>query len=201
MITSFQALDGHRLPSSALVAHSRQLPPASPLAATSNRSTARYAGRVGVGKLESLTSALRKSWSADTSSSPDWTENNRAKGQCAVTACVVQDYFGGDILNTVATLPSSETVSHYFNVVDGETIDLTREQFPKGTKFTRPAAKPGRYSSTREYCLSYESTRLRYEKLRSRVTTVIGRSQAQTRLSSSVYGLRSATLSSISAEA
>jgi hypothetical protein len=120
------------------------------------------------------TASAPKVLAADTSSAPGWTETNRAKGQCAVTACVVQDYFGGDILNTVATLPSSETVSHYFNVVDGETIDLTREQFPEGTTFTRPAAKPGRYSSTREYCLSYESTRLRYEKLRSRVANVIG---------------------------
>lgn len=90
----------------------RQLPHRT---AASNRRTARYAGRVCVGKLDALTSALQKSWSADTSSTPRWTETNRAKGQCAVTACVVQDYFGGDILNTVATLPSSETVSHNFN--------------------------------------------------------------------------------------
>ncbi|WP_051022255.1 YunG family protein [Nocardia pneumoniae] len=124
---------------------------------------------MGVGKLEALASALQRSWSAETSSTPDWTETNRAKGQCAVTACVVQDYFGGDILNTVATLPSNETVSHYFNVIGGETIDLTRGQFPEGTTFTRPTAKLGRYSSTREYCLSYENTRLRYEELRGRV--------------------------------
>ncbi|MEV0027715.1 hypothetical protein [Nocardia sp. NPDC050793] len=131
---------------------------------------------MGVGKLETLKRALRKSWSADTSSAPDWTEANIAKGQCAVTACVVQDYLGGDILNTVATLPGNKTISHYFNVVDGQTIDLTREQFPEGTTFTPPKAKPGRYSSTREYCLSHESTRLRYELLRSRVADFVARS-------------------------
>jgi len=120
-----------------------------------------------------LTKALHKSWSADTSSAAGWTEANSTKGQCAVSACVVQDYFGGDILNTVATLPNSETVSHYLNVVDGETIDLTREQFPEGTTFTKPATKTGRYASTREYCLSFESTRRRYEKLRSRVASYL----------------------------
>ncbi|MGY2113763.1 YunG family protein [Nocardia gipuzkoensis] len=126
-----------------------------------------------VGMLEALANALRKSWSADTSSARGWAEDNGARGQCAVTACVVQDYFGGYILNTVATLPNNETVSHYFNIVNGKTIDLTRQQFPEGTIFTKPTEKQGRYSSTREYCLSYESTRLRYEKLRSRVANYI----------------------------
>ncbi len=130
--------------------------------------------RVWAGTLETLASALHKSWSADTSSASGWTEANSAKGQCAVTACVVQDYLGGYILNTVATLPDDQTVSHYFNIVDGKTIDLTRQQFPEGTIFTKPAEKRGRYSSTREYCLSYESTRLRYESLRSRVADYIG---------------------------
>ncbi|MBF6223979.1 hypothetical protein IU470_02420 [Nocardia abscessus] len=76
-----------------------------------------------VGMLGALANALRKSWSADTSSARGWAEDNGARGQCAVTACVVQDYFGGYILNTVATVPNNETVSHYFNIVDGKTID------------------------------------------------------------------------------
>ncbi|WP_439956443.1 YunG family protein [Nocardia gamkensis] len=134
---------------------------------------------MGVGELEALASALRRSWSADTSSTRDWTEGNGAKGQCAVTACVVQDYLGGDILNTVATLPGNETVSHYFNVVDGEIIDLTHGQFPAETTFTEPRAKRGRHASTRAYCLSYESTRLRYETLRRRVAEYVHTDEQQ----------------------
>ncbi|MEU6827045.1 hypothetical protein ABZ894_00175 [Nocardia beijingensis] len=129
---------------------------------------------MSVGKLEALAGALQRSWSAETSSAPGWTEANSARGQCAVTACVVQDYLGGDILNSIAVLPTNETVSHYLNVVDGQIIDLTSEQFPEGATFTPPAPKAGRYASTREYCLSYESTRLRYEILRSRVAAVVG---------------------------
>lgn len=86
-----------------------------------------------------------------------------------MTACVVQDYLGGDILHTTATLPSGETVSHYFNIIDNDTVDLTREQFPSGTKFSSPTPKTKGLSSTREYCLSHDATRQRYGVLSSRV--------------------------------
>ncbi|MFD4407838.1 hypothetical protein ACFWPH_34275, partial [Nocardia sp. NPDC058499] len=92
-----------------------------------------------------------------------------SKGQCAVTACVVNDYLGGDVFNTVATLPGGETVSHYLNCVDGQIIDLTAQQFPPGTSFTPPVPKTMGKQSTREYCLSYEGTRRRYELLSARV--------------------------------
>lgn len=132
---------------------------------------------MATGAPEALKKALHTSWSADTTSASAWTEADRAKGQCAVTACVVQDYLGGEIVNTVATLPTGETISHYFNWVDGEMIDLTREQFPDGTTFSKPKRKPGRHASTRDFCLSHDSTRRRYEILRSRVADHIeGRS-------------------------
>ncbi len=39
---------------------------------------------------------LERCWSADTSADPDgWSPENPAWGQCAVTALVVQDRFGG----------------------------------------------------------------------------------------------------------
>ncbi|WP_109528673.1 YunG family protein [Nocardia aurea] len=124
---------------------------------------------MGTGSLEALHRAIRSAWSADTSAAQDWTESNPAKGQCAVTACVVHDHLGGDILNSVATLPGGETISHYFNLVDGETVDLTAEQFPEHTHFSKPAPKTKGFASTRDYCLSYEHTRQRYELLRTRV--------------------------------
>ena len=42
--------------------------------------------------------ALIKSWSIETSSK--WTIENPAKGQCGVTALVVQDICGGKIIKT-----------------------------------------------------------------------------------------------------
>ncbi|MBH0779944.1 YunG family protein [Nocardia bovistercoris] len=129
---------------------------------------------MGTVPLEALHQAIRAAWSADTSAASDWTHSNPAKGQCAVTACVVHDHLGGDILNSVAALPSGETVSHYFNIIDGETVDLTTEQFPEHTRFSEPAPKTKGFGSTRDYCLSYERTRQRYELLRRRVAEHLG---------------------------
>jgi hypothetical protein len=47
---------------------------------------------------EKLLNALFKSWSLESSSK--WSEDTPAKGQCGVTALVVNDIFGGEILKT-----------------------------------------------------------------------------------------------------
>ncbi len=123
--------------------------------------------------LVSLRRAVEAAWSAETSAASDWTDSNPAKGQCAVTACVVQDYLGGDIVNTIATLPGGRTVSHYFNVIAGRPHDLTAAQFPERTQFSPPTPKTKGLPTTRDYCLSYENTRHRYEGLRSRVAELL----------------------------
>lgn len=125
--------------------------------------------------LEELTTAVSNSWSAETSASPNkWSNDNPALGQCAVTACVVQDYLGGDILNSVVTLPDGNTDSHYYNVIDGEDLDLTKQQFPAGSSFTDGQPKTKGLASTRDYCLSYDATRERYETLRNNVKQALG---------------------------
>ena len=118
---------------------------------------------------ETLFAAIKSSWSAETSVSKEWSPDNKALGQCTVTACVLQDYLGGDILNTVATLPDGSTDSHYYNVIDDSELDLTRSQFPDGTTFTEGAPKTKGYDTTREYVLSNLGTSLRYHLLRSEV--------------------------------
>lgn len=121
-------------------------------------------------KRDELFAAVEGSWDAETSASPEkWSPENRALGQCAVTACIVQDYLGGDVLNTVATLPDGSTDSHYYNVIDGEEVDLTRSQFPDGTTFTEGMPKTGKHATTREYVLDNPATRDRYEILKERV--------------------------------
>ncbi len=44
----------------------------------------------------SFLSVLFKAWSIESSS--QWTIKNPTKGQCGVTALIVNDYFGGEIL-------------------------------------------------------------------------------------------------------
>lgn len=120
---------------------------------------------------------LRRCWSADTSSDPDhWEQANPAWGQCAVTACLVQDILGGDILWTMAICPDGREYSHYFNMLPkGVVFDATRQQFPRGTIFAPDGGIPRTQSgsgkdfgNTREYVLSYQATLDRYVRLQQR---------------------------------
>ncbi len=76
---------------------------------------------------------IRGSWSADTASPScvaSWSALNPSLGQCAVTALLVQDLWGGQLIRTVVAGQGS----HYYNrLPDGQEIDLTRNQFPPGT--------------------------------------------------------------------
>lgn len=104
-----------------------------------------------------LSRVLRSIWCAATSADPRrWDSSNPAFGQCAVTALLVQDHLGGQLLRTV----TSEG-SHYWNRLDdGTEIDLTRDQF-------RGQFDPGPIEvRARQYLLSSEDTARRYRVLR-----------------------------------
>jgi hypothetical protein len=124
--------------------------------------------------LDTLKKALQKCWSKETSYSPEkWSEENPALGQCAVTALVVKDYLGGDILWAEALLPDGQKISHYFNFIDGEEVDLTRSQFPEGTIIPKGIEKKKDFSTTRDFMLSSENTRKRYEMLKKSVESIM----------------------------
>jgi hypothetical protein len=83
--------------------------------------------------LEVLQSAIRASWSLKTCDPTDascWTPANPSLGQCAVTALVVHDLLGGQLLEAeVHREDGSRQGFHYWNRLAGVDIDLTREQF------------------------------------------------------------------------
>lgn len=117
-----------------------------------------------------LEKALLKSWSRETSyCSAEWNESNPSFGQCAVTALIVNDYFGGDIVWSEVRLPNSQKISHFFNVIDGQEVDLTRSQFPKGTIVPKGIEKKKDFTSTRDYLMSYEGKNSRYTVLKEKV--------------------------------
>lgn len=89
--------------------------------------------------IEDLGRALECSWSKQTSADPDvWSADNPAWGQCAVTALVVQDYFGGDLLRVQASGPGFPSWGHYWNrLPSGLVVDFTQRQFPLGTDFAQ----------------------------------------------------------------
>jgi hypothetical protein len=69
-----------------------------------------------------VTAALLRSWSPQTSG--QWLASNPARGQCNVTALLVNEIFGGEILKT--PLPEGD---HFYNRVDDKRTDLTESQF------------------------------------------------------------------------
>ena len=56
-----------------------------------------------------------------------WNSENRCNGQCNATVLLVQEYFGGDIIEYPN--PSTDKTKHFFNRINGCDIDLTSEQF------------------------------------------------------------------------
>jgi len=65
---------------------------------------------------------LRMSWSTETGSK--WLPSKPARGQCSVTALIVQDVLGGEILKT-----DVDGAWHFCNRIDGRWWDLTMSQF------------------------------------------------------------------------
>jgi len=103
--------------------------------------------------IEELTKILEISWSKDTctpSLQDSWNENNKALGQCAITALIVNDFLGGKIMRCM-----SETGSHYYNIINDHIIDLTSSQFEKAPKYIEAEKR------TRDYLLSNEDTKPR----------------------------------------
>lgn len=112
-----------------------------------------------------VSAALSQSWSLETSYDPDgWSEHNSAWGQCAVSALIVQDLLGGELL-----VGKVNGIEHYWNELpEGRQVDLTRHQFG------RIASLEGPSQVSREFVLSFPETRTRYERLRHRVLARLG---------------------------
>jgi hypothetical protein len=81
-----------------------------------------------------LKKALKDSWCKETAyhkDSPNWSLSNPSVGQCAITALVVNHYFGGKIISGV----SDDGIYHFWNKIYGIKIDFTKDQFRMKKKF------------------------------------------------------------------
>jgi hypothetical protein len=84
--------------------------------------------------LKELEFIVRSCWSLDTCDpvdANDWSPENPSRGQCGVTALVLHDLLGGDLLTAEVLLADgSRQGFHTWNrLAGGIDIDLTREQF------------------------------------------------------------------------
>jgi len=106
---------------------------------------------------------IPSAWSRDTSASPDeWTPENPALGQCAVTALVVQELLGGELRRARVN-----GVSHYWNVLpNGRRVDLTVQQFGAEPLTYEPNEAGERRE--RAYVLGFRETAERYRRLVAR---------------------------------
>jgi hypothetical protein len=119
--------------------------------------------------IEKLRRAFSDSWSKETSYPPtqdQWSPENPAFGQCAVTSLVINDLYGGQIVY-------NKDYHHYWNILDdGTVIDLTKIQFG-------PRATINHWtSSTREYILDSSAARKaqtpqRYQLLKNKVEQLL----------------------------
>ena len=108
-----------------------------------------------------LDRALRSSWAADTCSPDDladWEPDNLARGHCDITALVVNDVFGGDlVVGEVYLQDGARRGSHWWNrLPSGVELDLTREQFRHGQTVTAARVlvrPPGPLRRWEEYLL------------------------------------------------
>ena len=123
-------------------------------------------GPVGSWTLTEIETAVRAAWGEDTCDPVDlpWSTDNPAKGQCGVTALVINDLLGGDLMSAKVFFPDGTQQGwHTWNVfADGFEVDLTLEQFRAGEVVQPPeriVRAPGPPTRTPE----------RYEALRARV--------------------------------
>ena len=114
--------------------------------------------------VEQVKSLLENSWSAETATGGVWSPDVPSMNQCAVSALVVQDLLGGDLLRCKMTNGDS----HYWNCLpDGTETDLTVEQFE------HIEGQPVRETvvvRARQYVLSFPDTMRRYGILLQRVS-------------------------------
>ena len=72
-------------------------------------------------------------WGADTcypDMSEEWTPESPSRDQCGMTALVVQDILGGDLIIVEVHVEGAQIGHHYWNrLPDGSEVDLTADQF------------------------------------------------------------------------
>lgn len=113
---------------------------------------------------------LRAAWGSDTCDPDDlaqWRPENPARGQCGVTALLVHDLLGGELIFGDVLVGRVRVGGHYWNrLPGGREVDLTAEQFRPDEVVTggevqrRPPDAPAR-------------CREQYDLLRSRVLAAL----------------------------
>lgn len=116
----------------------------------------------GINSLNDLFALLLECWCKDTaypSCQNEYESNNDPTyGQCAITATIVYDVFGGSIHK----IRVNGGGTHYFNRINNQYIDLTRDQFDL---YNIPLSYENNQIVPREYCGKNADTKNRLNLL------------------------------------
>ena len=130
--------------------------------------------KLGNSKLETiddLYNILRECWCKETaypSCQAEWVPNDPSYGQCAITAMLVYDMFGG----TIHRIRVSGGGTHYFNKINGQYLDLTVEQFDL---YNIPVNYEPNEEMDRKYCGKNKDTQKRFELLIKRIAEKVNK--------------------------
>lgn len=134
-----------------------------------NKKCTEVAAFKGIDTLHKLYAVLRQTWKSDTayrSCQTEWIPTDPSYGQCAITAMLVYDMFGGSIHR----IRVNGGGTHYFNKIDGHYVDLTREQFDL---YDIPITYEPNELMDREYCGKNPDTKSRYHQLQRNIISYL----------------------------
>jgi len=122
--------------------------------------------------IDDLYNILRECWCKETaypSCQAEWVPNDPSYGQCAITAMLVYDMFGGTIHRIRV---SGGGGTHYFNKINGQYLDLTVEQFDL---YNIPVNYEPNEEMDRKYCGKNKDTQKRFELLIKRIAEKVNK--------------------------
>ena len=131
--------------------------------------TRKKPGHPALSTLGDLYQILRQAWCKETaypSCQAEWVSTDPSYGQCAVTAMLVYDMFGGSIHR----IRVEGGGTHYFNRIGGHYIDLTVEQFDL---YHIPVRYEPNEEMNRKYCGKNPNTAARYRLLLDRISEIL----------------------------
>lgn len=127
-------------------------------------------GNPHLNTIDDLFNILLNCWNKETaypSCQAEWVANDPTYGQCAITAMLVYDVFGGSIHR----IRVSGGGTHYFNKINGHYIDLTVNQFDL---YNIPVNYEPNEQMDRKYCGKNADTQKRYQFLIKRISEYLG---------------------------
>ena len=125
-----------------------------------------------ISTLNDLFGVLLKAWTKESAypsaqKDPEYNKSNDPTyGQCAITATLVYDLFGG----TIHKIKVNGGGTHYFNKINGHYIDLTKDQFDL---YNIPINYEPNETIDREYCGKNADTLNRFNLLKENIEKVI----------------------------